>query len=64
MGRESEYNSLGIIREWRCCHNKKTLKREFEAGERVLILLPVVGSSLEAKFCGPYDVERQLSDTM
>ena len=29
----------------------------------MLVLLPVVGSCLQAKFCCPYEVERKLSDT-
>lgn len=37
---------------------KKKKHSMFQAGERVLIFLPVVGSGLEAKFCGHYKVER------
>lgn len=44
-------------------YDKKTVSRTFAPGEQVLILLPVVGSSLEARFSGPNEVERKISDT-
>ena len=44
-------------------YDKNTHSRNFHPGDRVLVLLPVVGSCLQAKFCGPYEVERKLSDT-
>lgn len=44
-------------------YDKKSVVRTFQSGERVLVLLPVVGSGLQAKFSGPYVVDRKLSDT-
>lgn len=41
----------------------KAVPRFFEVGDNVLCLLPVVGSSLQAKFSGPYVVDAKLSDT-
>ncbi len=43
--------------------NKKMLRCTFQPGDHVLVLFPIVGSSLKAKSCGPYEVERKLSDT-
>ncbi|KAL3979168.1 gamma-glutamyltranspeptidase / glutathione hydrolase / leukotriene-C4 hydrolase [Sarotherodon galilaeus] len=43
--------------------DKKSVQRKFEVGDKVLTLLPVPGSSLQAKFCGPYTVQEKLSDT-
>ena len=37
--------------------------RKFEKGDQVLVLLPVQGSSLSARYSGPHLVERKLSDT-
>lgn len=44
-------------------YDKKAVIRTFEAGEQVLVLLPIPGSGLQARFSGPYAVERKLSDT-
>ena len=44
-------------------YDKNSLSRNFLPGDFVLVLLPVVGSCLQAKFCGPYEVERKMSDT-
>lgn len=41
----------------------KSVRREFQTGEPVLALLPVSGTTLQAKFSGPYIVEKKLSDT-
>lgn len=38
--------------------------RSFEPGDKVLVLLPVVGSNLLAQFAGPYSVEQNLSDKL
>uniref|UniRef100_A0A669CS17 ribonuclease H n=1 Tax=Oreochromis niloticus TaxID=8128 RepID=A0A669CS17_ORENI len=43
--------------------DKKAVQRKFEVGDKVLTLLPVPGSSLQAKFSGPYTVQAKLSDT-
>lgn len=43
--------------------DKNLAARFFHPGERVLVLLPVLGSALQAKFCGPYVVDRKLSET-
>ena len=43
--------------------DRKSVQREFKAGDRVLLLLPMPTSSLQAKFCGPYVIQRKLSDT-
>lgn len=43
--------------------DRKSVQRYFQEGDQVLVLLPVVGSSLSARFSGPYNVLRKLSDT-
>ncbi len=42
---------------------KKTVQRSFEVGDHVLVLLPLPGSALQAKFTGPYVIEEKLNDT-
>ncbi len=44
-------------------YDKKSVKRSFKIGDKVLVLLPLPGSSLQAKFAGPYEIEEKLSDT-
>lgn len=43
--------------------DKRAVKREFSVGDKVLVLLPLAGTALSAKFAGPYDVKEKLSDT-
>uniref|UniRef100_A0A3Q3RXN3 Integrase catalytic domain-containing protein n=1 Tax=Mastacembelus armatus TaxID=205130 RepID=A0A3Q3RXN3_9TELE len=44
-------------------YDKRSVTRIFQPGDRVLVLLPIVGSGLQAKFSGRYVVDRQLSET-
>lgn len=41
----------------------KSVKRDFQSGDKVLVLLLVVGSSLSARFDGPYEVIKKFNDT-
>ena len=41
-------------------YDRRACEREFEPGEKVLVLLPVPGKPLEAKFHGPYSVTQRL----
>ena len=43
-------------------YDQKTRKLSFQPGDRVLALLPVHGSPLEARYCGPYTVQEKRSD--
>lgn len=42
--------------------DRKSVAQSFQTGDNVLVLLPIVGSSLQARFSGPYVMERKLSD--
>ena len=42
--------------------DKGAKERQLRTGDRVLILLPVPGEPLRAKFCGLYEVERKVDD--
>ena len=43
-------------------YDRKTRSRCFEPGDRVLVLFPVVGNPLQAKYSGPYKVVKKISD--
>ncbi|XP_073809789.1 uncharacterized protein [Danio rerio] len=42
--------------------DKKARERSFSPGDKVLVLLPVSGGSLQARYSGPYEIKRKLSD--
>ncbi len=44
-------------------YDRKAVARSFQSGDQVLVLLPNPGSALTARFTGPYNVVRKLSDT-
>ena len=44
-------------------YDRKANSRCFEPGDRVLVLFPVVGNPLQAKYSGPYKVVKKISDT-
>ncbi|KAL0153990.1 hypothetical protein M9458_050705, partial [Cirrhinus mrigala] len=44
-------------------YDKRSVRRSFKVGDQVLVLLPLPGSALQAKFTGPYVIEAKLSDT-
>ena len=43
-------------------YDQKSVLRKFQSGDEVLVLLPVA-TGLQAKFSGPYVVDRKLTDT-
>lgn len=43
--------------------DKKSVVRIFALREKVLVLLPVIGSRLRAQFSGPYEVDQRISNT-
>ena len=44
-------------------YDRSAVPRHFQVGDKVLALLPIPGSSLSARFSGPYEVCDRLSDT-
>ena len=46
-------------KEWYDLHAKSVT---FEKGEQVLLLLPLIGKPLQAKYCGPYQVLKRLGE--
>ena len=43
-------------------YDKKAKIRSFKAGDQVLILLPISGQPLKAKYSGPYVIEKKIND--
>lgn len=43
--------------------DKRSVKRSFQPGDQVLVLLPILSSALHARFSCPYCVEKKLSET-
>ena len=43
--------------------DEKAVSRSFQAGDQVLVLLPIPGAALSARFSGPYVIDRKLSET-
>ena len=42
--------------------DKRARQRQFKPGDKVLVLLSVFQKRLQAKFFGPYTIEKKLSD--
>lgn len=42
--------------------DQRAVSRSFSPGDKVLVLLPVMGSALQARYSGPYRVERRVND--
>ncbi len=42
---------------------RRAVAQSFQPGDEVLMLLPVPGSSLSARFIGPYVVKKRMSET-
>ena len=43
-------------------YDRNTVPRTFEVGDKVLVLLPIPGQPLKARFHGPYEIARKASD--
>ena len=43
-------------------YDKKTVKRSFVPGDKVLALLPIPGRPLQARYFGPYVIDKKVSD--
>ena len=44
------------------CYDENTQDRNFEPGDKVFALLPIPGKPLQARYYGPYTVDKKLSD--
>ncbi len=53
---------LAGVQSMKTCYDQKSVVRSFQPGDSVLVLLPVPGSAMQAKFSGPYGIDKKLSD--
>ena len=60
MAKRNLQESQSKMKVW---NDRKAKSRCFEPGDRVLVLFPVVGNPLQAKYSGPYKVVKKISDT-
>ena len=60
MAKRNLQESQSKMKVW---YDRKAKSRCFEPGDRVLVLFPVVGNPLQAKYSGPYKVVKKISDT-
>ena len=60
MAKRNRQESQSKMKVW---YDRKAKSRCFEPGDRVLVLFPVVGNPLQAKYSGPYKVFKKISVT-
>ena len=60
MAKRNLQESQSKMKVW---YDRKAKSRYFEPGDRVIVLFPVVGNPLQAKYSGPYKVVKKISDT-
>ena len=60
MAKRNLQESQSKMKVW---YDRKAKSRYFEPGDRVLVLFPVAGNPLQAKYTGPYKVVKKISDT-
>ena len=60
MAKRNLQESQSKMKVW---YDRKTKSMCFEPGDTILVLFPVVGNPLQAKYSGPYKVVKKISDT-
>jgi hypothetical protein len=59
LARENLKISQNKMKTW---YDKRSKARTFKPGDKVLILLPIPGQPLRAKYFGPFDIEKKVND--
>ena len=59
VARENLKSAQDEMKTW---YDKRSRDRSFSVGDKVLVLLPISGSSLQARYFGPYVVDRKIND--
>ena len=59
MTHDNLKNSQTRMKTW---YDRNARRREFKAGDKVLVFLPMRSNHLQARFFGPYEIETKLSD--
>ncbi|MCU7801257.1 MAG: reverse transcriptase, partial [gamma proteobacterium symbiont of Lucinoma myriamae] len=59
MARKNLGSAQTKMKTW---YDRKVRERKFQPGDKVLALLPIPGRPLQARYFGPYTVERKVND--
>ena len=59
MAKQNLKDAQCTMKRW---YDKHAKRRSFDVGDEVLVLLPIPGDPLQAKYSGPYTVHRKLND--
>ena len=59
LAQENLKFSQNRMKQW---YDKKAKFRTFQPGDQVLVLLPIHGQPLRARYCGPYTIEQKVND--
>ncbi len=50
-------------KKMKCSFDQKAVERNFVPGEKVLVIIPIPGSALTARFSGPYMIKSKVGET-
>lgn len=56
---ENMKKAQGYMKEW---YDKKARFRSFQAGDKVLVLFPLQGNPFKARYSGPWEIEKKISN--
>lgn len=59
LARENLTHAQGTFKKW---YDRKAVVMKLQPGDRVLVLLPLVGHPLTAKYQGPYNIVRRIGE--
>lgn len=59
IAQENLRNSQAEMKSW---YDKKARARMFQPGDKVLVLFPLQGDPFKARFSGPWEIEKKVSD--
>jgi hypothetical protein len=59
IARSNLKEGQAVMKTW---YDKSAQDRQFQVGDKVLVLFPILGSPLQAKYHGPYEVKRKVND--
>ena len=59
FARENMEKAQSHMKTW---YDKKARVRSFKVGEKVMVLLPLHGNPLQARFCGPFTIMEKLNE--
>ena len=58
----AQENMKSVQLHMKTWYDKKARARSFKPGEKVMVLLPLHGNPLQARFCGPFTILEKLND--